>query len=236
MNQPKNLKDFTMSTDLNATLLPNDFQRETWEKNYRYKDETVLETYQRVAKTIFSDDEEKAAELTNAMMEFGISFGGRVVANIGTDRKNVSVFNCYAAQRKTKPVDSISGIFDDVKVVAEILKTEGGAGMAMCFKFDTPISVIRDGKEIVVNIEDVKKTDFVYTTDGLRRVVETLISEKSNMIELEFDNGEIFHCTEDHPFLVLRSDIPVWVEAKDIVDTDEIVLVNTEGGQLTQEE
>jgi len=107
----------------------NDFQEMVWNENYQDQVETIEGTNKRLSNTIYEEDAQSvqlAAYLS--MMNRRLFFGGRVTANTGTFVKNVHSFNCYAAQRAVKPVDSIKNIFTDVLNAAEILKTEGGIG------------------------------------------------------------------------------------------------------------
>ena len=107
----------------------NDFQQMVWSDNYQDQSETIEETQQRLVNTIFQNETEKMTHmLYDSLIEKRIFFGGRVTANTGTGMKNVHSFNCYGAQRATKPVDSIKNIFTDLQNAAEILKTEGGIG------------------------------------------------------------------------------------------------------------
>lgn len=109
----------------------NDFQAQIWGDNYQDQKETIEETQHRLANTIYKDDDEiHRSNAYKSLMSRRLFFGGRVTANTGTDVKNVFSFNCYAAQRATKPVDSIKNIFTDVHNAAEILKTEGGIGFS----------------------------------------------------------------------------------------------------------
>jgi len=107
----------------------NDFQQMVWNDNYQDQNETIELTQHRLVDTIFKDEsQELKNELYNSLIERKIFFGGRVTANTGTGIKNVHSFNCYGAQRASKPVDSIKNIFDDLQNAAQILKTEGGIG------------------------------------------------------------------------------------------------------------
>ncbi len=107
----------------------NDFQQMVWNDNYQDQQEDIKNTQLRLSGTIYEQDSKKVQlDAFMALMNRRMFFGGRVTANTGTSVKNVHSFNCYAAQRATKPVDSIKNIFTDIHNAAEILKTEGGIG------------------------------------------------------------------------------------------------------------
>ena len=78
---------------------------ENWSSKYRYGDETPLETFQRVARTIASVEEhpeEWEDKFLRTLVKFDgdtpvglkATFGGRITANAGTDFRNVSMMNC----------------------------------------------------------------------------------------------------------------------------------------------
>lgn len=115
-----------------SRFFENDFPVNVWDENYRYNMETIEETCWRQVNSIFANETQELKNLLyDALINKRIFFGGRVVANVGTDYKNVSYFNCYAMQRTKKPYDSITGIYADLEKVAQTLKTEGGVGMEM---------------------------------------------------------------------------------------------------------
>jgi len=107
----------------------NPFSEQIWRENYQYGNETIEDTMARLANTIMAgEDGVYRDQLYLALINRRISFGGRIVANVGTHYKNTSNFNCYGAQRAIKPVDSIANIYQDLTNAAHILKTEGGIG------------------------------------------------------------------------------------------------------------
>lgn len=116
-------------TQQEKDFFSNEFSIDIWKDNYRDSMEMVEGYVDRQTYTIFANETDilKAA-LKDALFDKRICFGGRVGANIGTSIKNVHAFNCYAAQRSTKPYDSIKNIYMDLWNGAEILKTEGGIG------------------------------------------------------------------------------------------------------------
>jgi len=85
------------------TLLAYD----TWKNKYRFGEETPLETFQRVAKTLASvekNPDEWCDKFLKTMLRFNekgepIGFkcttGGRITANIGTSFKKATLLNCF---------------------------------------------------------------------------------------------------------------------------------------------
>ena len=117
------------NTPLGEQFFQNELALEVWNDNYRNRMEMVEGYTHRQSSTIFQNESvELQAELDVALLCKRICFGGRVGANIGTGIKRVHAFNCYAAQRSSKPYDSIHNIYQDLENAAEILKTEGGVG------------------------------------------------------------------------------------------------------------
>lgn len=106
----------------------SEFQKDLWNDAYRFDEESIEGMAQRVAGGIFPTDQYHAELLAERILSRRISFGGRVLANVGTGYKQVYPFNCYGAQRSVKPFDSIANIYSDLVNAAQILKTEGGVG------------------------------------------------------------------------------------------------------------
>lgn len=97
-----------------------------------------------------------------------------------------------------------------------------------CLDPETPI-VLGDGTKITIGewFENYPDSKFeVLCYDETNQKVITSIGHSPRighttdlMIELEMESGEIFKCTENHPFYTKRG----WVEAKDLLETDEIL-------------
>lgn len=139
---------------------------------------------------------------------------------------NVITHNCYVGPRYLPDPDSLVNIMKHLNAQIQTLKSEGGWGENFCLRFDQVIFVMRNGSEFLTIIDEVKKGDCVLSDDGLWHEVEAKMTIfKDNMIELQFDNNEIVHCTDDHCFLVIRSGEHQWVEAKELLDSDEILHV-----------
>ena len=117
-----------------------DISHEIWSKKYRYqgcaetkKDETPEDTFRRVAKAISINEKDSAKwekEFYSIMSGFQFLPGGRILANAGTKRTEVTMFNCFVMNKIS---DSIEGIFETVKESALTQKQGGGVG----FDFST---------------------------------------------------------------------------------------------------
>ncbi len=116
-----------------------DIVTDIWSRKYRYSggdtipaDKDIDSTMLRVAKACAAKDPDQNAGAKFASILRTMEFipGGRIVANAGTDRDEVTMFNCYVMN---KIDDSIEGIFDTVKESAMTQKQGGGVG----FDFST---------------------------------------------------------------------------------------------------
>jgi ribonucleoside-diphosphate reductase alpha chain len=113
-----------------------DVSRQIWEMKYRYKDEngapidlTVEDTWRRVARGLSlheRDHQGWESRFYECVRDFKFLPGGRIVANAGTRRKRVTMFNCYVLNRIE---DSMEGIFATVRHAALTQKQGGGIGM-----------------------------------------------------------------------------------------------------------
>ncbi len=111
-----------------------------WNRKYRYagsdelpEDKSMEDTMRRVAAACAASEKDSkkwAREFEEILRNFEFIPGGRIIANIGTSRKAVTMFNCYVMNRIE---DSIEGIFDTVKESAMTQKQGGGVG----FDFST---------------------------------------------------------------------------------------------------
>jgi len=117
-----------------------DISNDIWNRKYRFKgnenaseDKTPKETMNRVAMSIAASEKDKSRwekEFKEILTSQSFLPGGRIIANAGTKRSQVTMFNCYVMD--TIP-DSIEGIFDTVKDSAVTQKQGGGVG----FDFST---------------------------------------------------------------------------------------------------
>ena len=132
----KNIRDYAMTAEQGKY----DISSEIWSKKYRYhgggdlpKDNTPDDTFKRVAHAIAANEADPAKwekEFYGIMSGFKFLPGGRIIANAGTKRTEVTMFNCFVMNKIN---DSIDGIFETVKESALTQKQGGGVG----FDFST---------------------------------------------------------------------------------------------------
>jgi ribonucleoside-diphosphate reductase alpha chain len=119
------------------TITYNDFQMKVWLDRYALKDANGQpvekhpnDTYRRVAKAIAEQEEEPKREHWQSefyrLMSEGLFIpGGRVLSGAGSGHE-VTYYNCYVAP---SPLDSRSGIFDNLRLMADIMARGGGVGV-----------------------------------------------------------------------------------------------------------
>lgn len=99
---------------------------EIWKKKYKYKnDNTIEDTWRRVAKSIASVEKDKdhwENEFYNILYDFKFIPGGRVTNGAGTE--NNYLLNCAVLEVK----DSIEDIYETVKKAAVLAKCNYGVG------------------------------------------------------------------------------------------------------------
>ncbi len=117
-----------------------DIAGEIWTRKYKYhgsgnipEDKTPDDSFHRVARAAAAQEKDSAyweGQFYEAMKDFKFLPGGRIIANAGTVRSEVTMFNCFVMN---KIPDSIEGIFETVKEAALTQKQGGGVG----FDFST---------------------------------------------------------------------------------------------------
>jgi ribonucleoside-diphosphate reductase alpha chain len=108
--------------------------QQIWDMKYRLKgpdgapvDQTIPDTWQRIAKALAVAEKNPAAHETgffDALKDFRFLPAGRIVAGAGTARK-VTLFNCFVMG--TVP-DDMAGIFEHLKEAALTMQQGGGIG------------------------------------------------------------------------------------------------------------
>ena len=131
-----NYKGNKLNTENAGTTFKDSFSEEIWKTTYKnYKDETVNDTFRRVAKHIASAEntEEKRKyweeQFYDLLTDFKGVSGGRITANAGTEWEGVTFANCYVGGIPDYNLDSLEGIYKVLVEQAKTLKSEGGWGM-----------------------------------------------------------------------------------------------------------
>ena len=92
-----------------------------WNKKYRFEGEDLDSWFDRVS----GGDE----DVKRLIMEKKFLFGGRVLANRGTqDTRKISLNNCYTLAR---PEDNIESLYDTAKRMARTFSYSGGVGISL---------------------------------------------------------------------------------------------------------
>ena len=142
------------------------------------------------------------------MVDKKVSVSGRTLWLGGTEisqTREASQFNCSGTIVET--------VYDVVDVLWLLMQG--------CFDPNTLIQTPTGLKKI----GDIQVGDEVlaYDEKNEKLVTETVLNKqeslKTEKLRLEFDDGYVVECTEDHEFLTERG----WVQAKDLLESDEII-------------
>lgn len=149
-----------------------DIGKEIWDKKYRYKNEdgspidnTVEDTWRRVAYAVAMPEKDHRLwedKFYSVLSDFKFIPAGRILANAGTTRKKVTMFNCYVMGTIK---DSMDGIFNAVTEAALTQKQGGGVG----FDFST----IRPSGDFIRGVESAASgpLSFMQVFDATCRTV-----------------------------------------------------------------
>ena len=139
-----------------------------WNKKYRGKDDKDLKDYwMRIATSLASMEKDSATrtkQFFDLLSDFKFLPGGRIQAGTDPNKKNVTLFNCFAASCIN---DSIEGILQVAKESAITQKMGGGIG----FNFST----IRPRGEIIKTIQSEASgpVSFMYIYDAVCQTIES---------------------------------------------------------------
>ena len=118
-------------------VFTNDLSREVFETKYKYQDETVFDTMNRVSAFVASCEatEEKRAywqqQFNWMLSNFKFIPGGRIMSNAGLSFRGTTLINCYVSGFQGRDKDSMESIFDELRRQGLILKSEGGYGFCV---------------------------------------------------------------------------------------------------------
>jgi ribonucleoside-diphosphate reductase alpha chain len=109
----------------------NELSQEVYNITYRYGEETIEDTFRRVADNLASIETDKeywSEQFFNLMNGFSFIPGGRILSNAGIGLKGTTYINCFVDGFIGEDQDSMESIMDTLKRQALILKSEGGYG------------------------------------------------------------------------------------------------------------
>lgn len=119
----------------NNTIFQDIFSEEIWNLTYKdHNDNSVDDTFRRVAKAIASVEETEELKTTweenfyDMLTNFKGVPGGRILSNAGTEWNGTTLMNCFVGPRVKNDVDSLTGILIHLEAQAKTLKSEGGWG------------------------------------------------------------------------------------------------------------
>lgn len=98
------------------------------------------------------------------------------------------------------------------------MKEMGGG----CLVAGTMIST-KDGP---VPIESIKVGDKVKTLFGHREVLNTFRFDDKKLYQIEFEDGTVVKCSEDHRFMIENDEGYTWISPKDIIEGETLVEVD----------
>lgn len=157
------------------------FPEEVWMSTYKdYKDETVNNTFRRVAKTAASAEATQELKqiwedrFYDLLTDFKGVSGGRITANAGTEWAGTTFMNCYVGPLPDNDLDSIEGIYKVLLDQAQTLKSEGGWGMN--FSWIRPRGAFIDG----IGVESPGSVRFMEIFDKSSEIVTAGSGKKAN--------------------------------------------------------
>lgn len=118
--------------DIEMENFTNETSKEVFEMTYCLDNETPEDVWKRVSKTMASVETEKEkweSEFYDLLTGFKFVPGGRILSNAGTDHKGTTLINCFVSGQTSEDMDSMTGIMNELKNQATILKSEGGYGV-----------------------------------------------------------------------------------------------------------
>lgn len=191
-----------------ARWLPEENRRETWTETVaRYFDFFEIHLRDQCG---YSLDQKMRTELEESVLGLKVMPSMRCLMTAGEAlaRENVAGYNCsYVAVDNPRSFDEILYIL-----------------MNGCFHPDTKIKTSLGDKKISeLTIEDqvlsynFEKNEYEYVNPLW--IIPTPHSSGKPKIELEFADGTVVRCTEDHEFYTVNRG---WVKAIDLSETDDI--------------
>lgn len=183
----------------------NQLSYDIWDKKYRYNNESFEEWLNRVS----GGD----AEIRRLILEKKFLFGGRTLANRGTNKGSLN--NCYSAGFVP---DSLDGIMQTARDIAMTFKAQGGQGLSL--------SKIRPKGSLINNI--FKSDGIVPFMEIFNTVTESVSQGGSRkgalMMSLDINHPEI------ETFITIKSDHNRITKANLSVEIDDAFMHKLEDG------
>jgi ribonucleoside-diphosphate reductase alpha chain len=124
----------TKANKKNIAVFTNDFSKEVYDSKYRYGNETISDTWDRVSRAVAEPEKDKEqwrAKFRELLEGFKFIPGGRILSNAGLTLGGTTLINCYVSGFQGTDRDSMEGILDELRRQALILKSEGGYGFCV---------------------------------------------------------------------------------------------------------
>ena len=178
-----------LSTEEDGSVEHLPASKEIWDQKYKYKEEKTLKgSHKRMAKGAAQAEPKESRNKWQKEFErilFGWRFlpAGRIQANLGTDRRNATLSNCFVSETIE---DSIEGIFDALKHAALTMRTGGGIG----YDFST----LRPKDAWVEGVESHASgpLSFARVFDAMCKIISTAGSRRgAQMMVLRVDHPDI---------------------------------------------
>lgn len=189
---------------------------EIFNKKYKlHGEKNVEEVFKEIAKEIANTEEEEK-EFYTEMIEGRFIPAGRFLANARPNSKLKNYLNCFVIGIE----DSMDSITKTLTEYMQILKIGGG-----CVAKGSKVLERSKG---IINIEDVKKGDSVYSFNTIlqqkefKKVLQTHTPfvEKNKQIEIVLENNTRLITSLEHPTLVYRDGEFKYVKACNVSKED----------------
>jgi len=191
-----------------SRFIPELGRRETWPETVSRYFDFFTKDLKKKHNFDLSEDDRNLLEEAVLSLRVMPSMRALMTAGPALERDNIAGYNCsYVA------IDRVAA-FDEILYIL----------MNGCFHPDTKVKTKRGD----VAFKDLTKEDEVLSFDFVNNIYEyikpagiseTLQSIGKPKMRLEFEDGYVVECTEDHEFYTKNRG---WIAAKDLKETDEI--------------
>lgn len=163
------------------TNFQDSFSEEIWTSTYKdYKDQTIDDTFRRIATAIASVEVTDALKIEWAdkfydmLTGFKVVPGGRIISNAGTEWNGTTLMNCFVGPMVDYDPDSLVSIIKNLEQQAVTLKSEGGFGSS--FNFTRPRGSFING----IGVESPGAVKYMELFDKSSEIITSGSGKKSN--------------------------------------------------------